>query len=227
MRYELVYPGSNAMIAAQLEQGELIRAEAGTLVSRSERIEVRGLIWGGWGRAMKRSLLGGETFFFQTLTAAKGEGQVLIAPSVPGDIKILPMDRGQDYFVQAGCLLAAFDQVQLDTKAQKITAGLFSGAGFFVLHLKGRGAIAISAFGAVIEVSIAAGEKYVVNNSHLVAWSGDTSYTIVKGGQDWMSSFTSGAGLACQFIGPGKLWLQSRNPKAFGAWVRKYAPAKG
>jgi uncharacterized protein (TIGR00266 family) len=224
MEYELVYPGSNAMIIAQLDHGELIRAEAGTLVARSPSIEVHGQVLGGLGQALKRSILGGETFFFQMLQSTADGSQVLIAPSVPGDIKVLPLDHGQDYFVQAGCLLALFGQVTLDTKAQKISAGLFSGIGFFMLHLRGKGAVAVSSFGAILEVAIPAGEKYVVNNSHLVAWSGDTEYRIVKGGKGWISSFTSGAGFACEFIGPGKLWLQSRNPRAFGTWMRKYVP---
>jgi uncharacterized protein (TIGR00266 family) len=226
MQYELVYQGSNAMLVAQLRQGELIRAEAGTLVARSASIEVEGQVWGGWQKAMRRSLLGGETFFFQTLTATEDKGQVIISPKALGDIKVLPMDRGQDYFVKSGSLLAAFDQVELDTKAQNVATGLFSGVGFFVLHLKGRGAIALSAFGALVEVSIAAGDQYVINHSHLVAWSGDTQYQIIKGGKGWVGSITSGVGLSCLFSGPGKLWLQSRSPNEFGLWLSRYSPVR-
>jgi len=103
-------------------------------------------------------------------------------------------------------------------------AGLFSGAGIFVLHLKGEGHIAVSSFGAIMEVPIPAGEQYVVDNGHLVAWSGDTEYKIVKAATGWVSSFTTGGMLACQFTGPGKVWLQTRNPNQFGNWVRRFVP---
>lgn len=225
MHYQVVHPGSNAAILAKLDRGEVLRAESGAMVAKTTKIKVHGKVWGGMWKALKRSSLAGETFFFQELSAADGAGDVLIAPAVPGDIKILPVERGQDYFVQNGCLLAAFHSVEMDTKAQKLTAGLFSGAGLFVLHLKGTGAIAVSAFGAVMEIDIPPREQYVIDNGHIVAWSGDTSYKVVKAGANWLSSLTSGEGLGCEFTGPGKVWIQTRNPRGFGQWVRRFIPA--
>lgn len=141
-----------------------------------------------------------------------------------GDIKVIHLNAGQEYFVRNGCLLAAMDHIEMDTKAQKLSAGLFSGAGLFVLHLKGSGGFAVSAFGAIMELNLAPGQQYMVDNGHLVAWSGDTAYEIVKAGKNWMSSITSGEGLGCMFTGPGRIYIQTRNPEAFGAWVRKFVP---
>ena len=56
-------------------------------------------------------------------------------------------------------------------------------------------------------------------------WTGDTGYSIEKAAKGWMSTFTSGEGLVCRFKGPGKIWIQTRNPQAFGAWVRKFVPS--
>ncbi|MBZ0188374.1 MAG: TIGR00266 family protein, partial [Candidatus Obscuribacterales bacterium] len=176
MHYEIVHPGSNALINATLETGEHFQAEAGAMVSRSESIDVEGTLHGGIGRSIKRSLLGGETLFFQTLRASRGPGEVLVAPAMLGDIKVLSLEGGQDYFVKNGSLLASFESVTLDTKMQKLSTGFFSGAGLFVIHAHGQGHIAVSAFGAVMEVSVAPGERYVVDNGHLVAWTGDIDY---------------------------------------------------
>lgn len=227
MQYEILYPGSNAMISIKLDPGEHVQAEAGAMLSRTEAIDVEGTLAGGFGRSMKRAVLGGETLFFQTLRAARGYGEVNIAPSMLGDIKILPLANGQDYFIKNGSLLASFENVTLDTKMQKLSTGFFSGAGLFIIHAHGQGHIAISAFGAVIEKAVAPGEKFVVDNGHLVAWTGDIDYRIIKGGKTWMSSFTSGEGLACEFTGPGKIWMQSRNPEAFGGWIRGYVATRG
>jgi uncharacterized protein (TIGR00266 family) len=227
MQFQILHPGTNAVLFVSLGPDELIKAEAGAMVAKSSHVEIRGKMWGGFFGAMKRSTLGGETFFFQELKSPARAGDAIIAPSVPGDVKLIPISHGEDFYVQSGCLLAALDGIELNTKAQKLTAGLFSGAGFFVLHLKGEGHFAVSAFGAIMEIPIPADQKYTIDNGHVVAWSGDTSYKIVKAAKTWMSSITSGEGLACEFTGPGKVWIQTRNPKAFGQWVRKYAPSGG
>jgi len=224
MDYNILHSGSNAVVHVSLQRGEKIRAEAGSMVARSTTLQIKGKMWGGVFGSMKRSFLGGETFFFQEITALNGSGEVVLAPRVLGDIKVIPVEHGNDFFVQSGCLLAAFEDVQMDTRAQRLAAGLFSGAGIFVLHLKGEGHIAVSSFGAIMEVPIPSGEQYVVDNGHVVAWSGDTEYKIVKAASTWVSSFTTGGMLACQFTGPGKVWLQTRNPGQFGNWVRRFVP---
>ncbi len=227
MEHQILHPGSNAVVFVSLEAGESVKAEAGAMVAKSSHVEIRGHLWGGFFGAFKRSALGGETFFFQELKSPDRKGEVIIAPSVPGDIKVIPLTRGEDFYVQSGCLLAAFENVELNTKAQKLSAGLFSGAGFFVLHLKGEGHFVISAFGALMEIPIPADSKYIIDNGHVVAWSGDTQYKIVKAGTGWVSSVTSGEGLACEFTGPGKVYVQTRNPKSFGQWVKKFVPSGG
>ncbi len=227
MDYELLHEGSNAVLKVNLQRGEQIKAEAGAMVAKTGHLVIEGKLWGGMVSALKRSVLGGETLFFQEVTAQEGPGEVLLAPSPPGDVKVIHISGGQDYYVKNGCLLAAMDQIEMDTKAQRLSAGAFSGAGLFVLHLKGNGGFAVSAFGAIMEINVPPGEEYMVDNGHLVAWSGDTSYRIVKAGKNWMSSITSGEGLGCMFTGPGRVYVQTRNPEAFGAWVRRFVPSTG
>lgn len=228
MEYHVLHPGSNSALMVNLGPGESMKAEAGTMLARSTALSVRGHLWGGAFGAFRRSVLGGETFFFQDISADQGQpGEVVIAPRVLGDIKIIPLTGGQDFFVQNGCFLAALEHVEMDTKVQKLTRGLFSGAGLFVLHMKGTGHIVVSAFGAIMEVPLAAGQQYVVDNGHIVAWSGDTEYHIVKAASGWVSSVTTGGGFACRFTGPGRIWLQTRNPRAFGAWLARFTPRAG
>ncbi len=226
MRFEVMHPGSNALVRADLERGEHIKAEAGATVARSKKLKVYGRMWGGIFGSVKRMALGGESFFFQEIHAEDAPGEVMIAPTRPGDVKIVPLEHGNDYYVKGGCLLAAFGAVVMDTRMQKLTAGLFSGTGVFALHLRGDGHMVISSFGAIMEVGIAAGEEYVIDNGHVVAWSADTELHVVKAGATWISSFTSGEGLGCKFVGPGKVWLQTRNPDSFGQWLRRFVPVR-
>ncbi len=227
MQYEILHPGLNALVCVQLDAYEHIQAESGAMVSRTKRVQVETVFAGGIWQSLKRWVLGGESFFFQKLHAEGGNGEVMIAPAVPGDIKVLPLTEGQDYYIKRGSLLASFEDVTLDTRMQKISRGLFSGAGLFVIHAHGQGHIAISAFGGLLEIHVPANEHYVVDNGHLVAWLGDMDYRIIKGGKTWVSTFTSGEVFSCEFTGPGKVWLQTRNPQAFGQWVRSFVPVRG
>lgn len=54
------------------------------------------------------------------------------------------------------------------------------------------------------------GEKYIVDNGHLVAWN--TKYVmerVASGGI--ISGFASAEGLVCKFAGPGTVFIQTRN----------------
>ena len=59
-------------------------------------------------------------------------------------------------------------------------------------------------------VQLMDGEKYIVDNGHLVAWN--TKYVlerVASGGL--MSGMASGEGLVCKFTGPGTVFIQTRN----------------
>jgi uncharacterized protein (AIM24 family) len=54
------------------------------------------------------------------------------------------------------------------------------------------------------------GEKYIVDNGHLIAWN--TKYVlerVASGGI--ISGLASGEGLVCKFTGPGTVFMQTRN----------------
>lgn len=224
--FDVVYPGSSAMLVVKLADGESCKAEMGAMVARSQSIQISGKIDGGFVRAARRALFGAEGFFFQTLVAQGAPGEIRLAPPELGDIKILDMRERMDFFLQAGAFLAAFGDVQIDTRLQSPMQGLFSGEGAFVLQCTGVGAVAVSAFGAIDIIDIPEGEEHVVDNGHLVAWSGDLSYSIIKSARSWWDSLTTGEGLACRFTGPGTVWIQSRNPSTFFKWMKRTVSSK-
>lgn len=227
MDYEILYPGLNAMLKVKIKPGDVVRAEAGAMVAKSKDIKLEGALVGGLARSIRRTIFGREPLFFQHFTAEGSVGEVLIAPGVPGDIQMLDMLDGQDYFLQAGAFLASSGDITIDTALQHLSQGLFSGEGVFVLHATGQGTLAVSAFGAVYQITVPVGSKFTVGCGHLVAWSGDTTYGIRKASRGWVSSLMSGETFVCDFEGPGTVWLQTRSPEAFGAWIREFVPRRG
>ncbi|TAJ29904.1 MAG: TIGR00266 family protein, partial [Nitrospirae bacterium] len=151
-------------------------------------------------------------------------GEVLLAPTVPGDIVVLELDGVSEYMVQKDGFLAGAEGVKIESKMQSLSRGLLGGEGFFILRISGTGSLILNSFGAVHKIALKPDEEYIVDNSHLVAWTATTSYNIEKAAAGWIASFTSGEGLVCRFRGPGVVYIQSRNPSGFGNWIRQFIP---
>ncbi len=224
--YELLYPGAFTMLKVRLKAGEIIKAESDAMVAMANTIDVEGKmeggILGGLGRMLTR-----EKFFFQTLAARRGPGEVLLAHAIPGDIKAIKMDGSRSYVLQKDGFFAGSDSLNISTKMQNLTKGLFSGEGFFVIKASGQGTLFVSSYGAIHPIDVPANSEVIIDNSHLVAWPDEMNYTIEKAASGWISSFTSGEGLVCRFKGPGQVLIQTRNPGGFGSWIRQFIPKGG
>jgi uncharacterized protein (TIGR00266 family) len=224
MKSEILYPGAFPMVRVELAGGETIKAESGAMVASSPTIDVESKMEGGFLGALSRKFLTGEKFFFQTLRASRGPGEVLLAPTVPGEIVLLELDGVNEYMVQKDGFLAGAEAIKLDSQMQSFSRGLLGGEGFFILKASGKGTLLLNSFGAIHKIELRPDQEYIVDNSHLVAWSGTTSYNIERAASGWVASFTSGEGFVCRFRGPGVVYIQSRNPGSFGAWIRQFIP---
>jgi len=224
MKSDILYPGAFPMVRVQLAAGESLKAESGAMVSMSPTLDVESKMEGGLLKALSRKVLTGEHFFFQTLRATRGAGEALLAPTVPGEIVILELDGVNEYFVQKDGFLAGAQGLTIESKMQSLARGLLGGEGFFILKISGKGTLILNSFGAIHLVELKPNEEYIVDNSHLVAWTATTTYAIEKAAAGWIASFTSGEGFICRFRGPGAVYIQTRNPQSFGAWIRQFMP---
>jgi uncharacterized protein (TIGR00266 family) len=224
MKFNITNPGAFSTLLVNLESGEAIKAESGAMITMSETLDVDSKMEKGLLGGLSRTLLTGESLFFQTITASRGPGEVMMASAYPGEIQVLELDGSEEYILQKDGFLAAENSVQVSTKAQNLTKGLFSGEGFFVMRVSGRGKLAISTYGGIQKLTLAPGETRIIDNSHMVAWSANANYKIEKASKGWISSFTSGEGLVCRFQGPGDVYIQTRNSPGFGSWIRQFIP---
>jgi uncharacterized protein (TIGR00266 family) len=206
MDVEILYPGAYPLARVRLPAGGSIKTESGAMVTMSPGLELKGGTQGGFFKALGRKLLAGESFF-QTVIRADTGGEVTLAPSAPGELRVL--DVGEGWFLQKGAFLAAEESVNLSTKSQGLIKGVLSGEGIFILKVEGQGQVLVSSYGAVHEMELRAGEEHIVDNGHLVAWN--CEYKIEKAAAGWMSTITSGEGFVCRFTGPGKVYVQTRN----------------
>lgn len=220
MQYEILYPDAFPVVQCQLQQGESIKAESDAMVSMSATLDVTGGMDGGLLSGLARRVLAGESFFFQKIVATRGPGTLLLGHATPGGIVDVDLDGSYALRVQKNGFLAATDGIQVDTTMQNLTQGLFSREGFFVVKISGRGTVFLSSYGAIHAINLAAGEEAIIDNGHLVAWPDYMQYKIEKASNGWISSVISGECLVCRFRGPGTVLIQTRNPSAFGQWIK-------
>ncbi len=221
MKHEILYEHSFPVVKCDLARGESIKAESDAMVAMSANLIVEGTTGdGGILGGLARKFLTGESFFFQRITAVKGAGTVLLGHAAPGGIVDVMLDGSYGLRVQKSGFLAAEESVEVETKMQNLSQGLFSKEGFFVLNIHGKGVVFLSSFGAIHAVNLEGGEEVIIDNGHLVAWPDYMQYTIENASSGWFSSMTSGEGLVCRFRGPGTVLIQTRNPEAFSLWLK-------
>jgi uncharacterized protein (TIGR00266 family) len=224
MDIELLFQGSYCIAKLGLRGGETVKAQSDAMVTMTPNISVEGKAEGGVMGMFKRALTG-ESLFMQTLKCNGADaGEVMVAPSEPGDIAVLELDGSNGYVLQKGSFLAAEDGIVLDATTQGVVKGFLSGEGFFLQKATGKGKLVISSFGAILKRTLAPDETWIVDNGHLVAWNNTVNYEIKKASSGFLSSLTSGEGFVCQCKGPGDVYIQTRNPSGFGAWVRQFIP---
>lgn len=223
MNYKILYGEAFPILQVNLQRGERMKAEFDAMVSMSPNFDIDGNIEGGVLAGLGR-MLAGEKFFFQTITAARGSGEVLFAPSTLGGIIDIDLDGSYNLLVQKDGFLAGTEGINVNTKMQNLMQGLFSGEGFFIVKVSGSGTAFLNSYGAIHAINLAAGEEVVIDNNHLVAWPDYMEYHITKAAKGWLSTFTSGEAVVCRFKGPGTVLIQTRNPKGFGSWVQRLLP---
>jgi len=228
MQVNIEYRPSFALAIVGLAANESVTAEAGAMVSMTSNIAIQtagraAVGGGGLLKALKRTVLGGESFFMNYFTAQGGPGEVTFAPTLPGDVVSLPM-TGPSIIIQRTSYMASSPTINIDTSWQGFK-GFFGGESMFMLKASGQGEVIVNSFGAIHEIPL--NGPYIVDTGHIVAFDETLTFQVKRVGS-WKATFFSGEGLVTIFNGRGRLWIQSRNPQAFGHTVgRKLPPRQG
>ncbi len=170
---------------------------------------------GGLGR-----LLTGENLFINEFSSQRATGEIGIAPAIPGALLHRHLADNEIFFLRNSAFVAASNTLQVTVKSD-LVKGLFSGAGLILVQCQGPGDIWFNAYGAAIEIDVDG--EYIVDTDTIIAWTSGLNYKIAPLG-GYKSFFFSGEGLVCKFQGQGRIWLQSRSPRALTRWARLFRP---
>jgi uncharacterized protein (TIGR00266 family) len=209
-----------------MRQGEKIYCESDAMVMMEAALDLKGKITGGIGAAIMRRFANGESFFQQHIEAVRGDGDCLLAPTLPGAMQVLDVGN-QQYMLSDGAFVAATSSVELKVRTQSVGNALFAqSGGFFITETSGVGQVAVSGFGGISQLEVEPGRDIIIDNSHVVAWDSALRYeiSVTTGGNsgflsNLVNSQTSGEGMVLRFSGKGKVLICSRNSTSFQAWL--------
>jgi len=199
------------LVEVELDPGEGIRAEAGTMTYMEDGIEMQTGTGGGLFRGFKR-IITGESFFITTfLNNGRGKKRVAFAAPYPG--KIVPFDLdvfGGQVLCQKDSFLCAARGTEIEVAfTKKLGAGFFGGEGFILQRLVGDGMVFVHAGGTVIRKDLGAGESLRVDTGCIVAFATTVDYDIQFVG-GFKNALFGGEGLfLARLTGPGTVYLQS------------------
>ena len=206
-----IYGDDMQLVEVELDQGEGVRAEVGTLTYMEDGIEMQTSTGGGIFKGLKRAITG-ESFFITTfLNNATGKAKVAFAAPYPG--KIIPIsldDFGGRIICQKDSFLCAAQGIEIEIAfTKRLGAGVFGGEGFILQRLEGDGMAFVHAGGTIVEKDLVAGETLRVDTGCLVAFNDSVTYDIKFIG-GFTNALFGGEGLfLATLTGPGKVYLQS------------------
>lgn len=228
MRFVITGDSDCPIARLALSRGETVKIENGSMVY-SRGVEIAGGLnakkkgLSGVLGAIGRSLTSGESMFITTATGTADDGEIAIAPPIPGKIVSLQVGGQQQYRLNTGAFLACDSTLDYSMVNQGISRALFGGTGgLFVMETNGTGTVLVSAFGDILQLDVTPDAPLTVDNEHVVAWDASLGYRIeVASG---MFGFTTGEGLVNTFSGYGRVYIQTRNLQNLAQAMHPYLP---
>jgi uncharacterized protein (TIGR00266 family) len=206
-----IYGDDLQLVEIQLDPGEGVRAEVGTMTYLEDGITMGTSTGGGIVKGLARAITG-ESFFITSFTNSSAEKRcAAFAAPYPG--KIIPLDLaavGGTYLCQKDAFLCAASGIEIEIAfTKRLGAGIFGGEGFILQRLKGDGLAFLHAGGTILEKELAPGETLRVDTGCLVAFPPTVDYDIQFVG-GFKNVLFGGEGLFfAKLTGPGKVYLQS------------------
>lgn len=224
MRYNITGEPMPVVIC-DVEANESMITEKGSMVWMSPNMEME-TSGGGLGKMFSKAFSGES--MFQNIYTANGPGMIAFGSSFPGKILPLEVGAGREYILQKTAFLASEAGVQLSIHFnKKMGAGFFGGEGFIMQKLSGHGVAFVEVDGEMVEYTLRAGEKMIVDTGNVLGFESGVSIDIqqVKG---LKNKLLGGEGFFNTVLtGPGKIWLQTMPVSGVASAIQPFIATGG
>jgi uncharacterized protein (TIGR00266 family) len=214
MEHKIAHAPTFTTLEVGFRAGESLMVQPGCMVAMTTGFDLTAGMGehmsgsGGVTRAT-RSFLAGESFLTARYTAKRDDEHLTLAPDQTGEIRALTIDSSCNFLLASGAFLACTSNVRISLKYMGVK-GFMSTRGLYMMRTEGEGLVFISSYGALVERSLAEGERYVLDNRYIVSFTESTKFEMVKVASSLKHAYFSGEGLVNRFTGPGTLLYQTR-----------------
>lgn len=220
MQFDIRHAPTFSTLDFALDAGEHVSAQPDSMIAMTTGFEVRAALatqMSGSGGLMRgfKSLAVGESFFTANYTAKRDGERITLGPEQMGEIVALPVDETQRWCLASGAFLAMTGPVTIDVEYVGVR-GFLSTRGLFIMRTGGGGTVFVASYGAVVREELAEGQRLVIDNRYIVAFSQTVTFQTVTLTGSLKHSFLSGEGLVNRFQGPGTVLYQTRGRPSAG-----------
>ncbi|CAO3612067.1 unnamed protein product [Cunninghamella blakesleeana] len=174
--FEIVSSGVGSALLIKMPSETEITATTGSAIGSSSRVTSKLTLDGSAVKATGRKLTG-DPLFYQKFYTKQNPGDILLAPQRMGEITIIQLRGSTKYILRRDAFLAKTEKVTLNLGLEGVK-GKHTGLANQLVHtVTGPGTIAISHYGGLYRLSLAAGEEYLVNPRNLIFWDKRTAPT--------------------------------------------------
>lgn len=212
------------VVICQLNQGESLICDSGAMAWMDICMKMETTSNGGIGKAFGR-MFSGETIF-QNRYTAEANGKIAFASSFPGKIIPFQVSPENEIVVQKSSFLACEEGVEMSVFFnKKMSSGFFSGEGFVMTKLSGRGMAFLEIDGDVVEYDLAPGQQIVVDTGY-VAMMDATCKMEIQSVAGIKNKLLGGEGFFNTVVtGPGKVYLQTMPISALANNIIRFIPS--
>ncbi len=222
--YQVVGTTMQALMV-QLRRGQGLYSETGALSWMTDGVQMNTNLGGGGIFGALKRVATGESLFVVNYTTDRDGQFVTFSAEFPGKIIPVHLAQGQGMIAQKDTLLVAESSVNMTIALQrKLGAGLFGGEGFILQRFDGPGTIFAAMDGEIVEYTLQAGQRLLVDTGHVAMFEPTVAYDIqvVKGIKNILFG---GEGLFfVSLTGPGRIWLQTMPITKLAGAIRQYLP---
>jgi len=222
MDYEII-KNPMGLIQFTMKKGETVTAEAAAMVFIKGNIETNTRMRkSGFLKSLKAAALGGESFFVNEFIAHEDDCKLGLTGNMLGDIEVIHVD--EEFIVQSGAFVGSTGDLTLDTKWQGFTKGIF-GSNLFMLKTMGTGDMFVNGWGGIVSTKLEVGERMILDNYQLIALSSTADYRVTKHGS-FKTTLFGGEALVIEIIGPGTVYIQTKNLMEFVRALIPFLPKR-
>lgn len=221
-------PGS-IFLEINLKENEQIMTSPGALLYMKGNIEKGEIKFDNVGSGFWR-ILAGQYLFYTSYKGNKGGGTIAIGTDMPGDIIDIPINTNEEWYISRGSYLCSTINIVIEgtVKTQGIFGLIGSSEGGILPIIKttdgNSGKFWLGAYGSFKKIVLNSGEEIVIDNGYFLAAEKKMNYTIVNMGKTLISAAFGGEGFGMKFVGPGTLYIQSKNISNFAFTLKSYMP---